>query len=372
MIRLLAVRPWAACLSIFLLSSSVPLSAVSAVSTEAETSYQKGAAFMMGEGVPKDLAQAKSLLMQSAEQGHVEAQVLLGRLHYFMPGEVDLDKTLYWWNQAARQGHARAQYQLSILYLKHAGPNPLEASAWMHIAQENGDPRADQVLPKMEEQFEVDKRALAKRISELKSEMGIQVAQDAVEPGPQIDTLPVSVESAENVSESKPDLADVQAETSSPAERADDTLSAVAAEVQQVPETETLVDQRNNAATASSEQVVALSEHDAGQTSGSAELSQTPVNEPGPEAVASDTEGFPAGYYVQLASVNDEAGAESFARKVAAKQSEVLGEFRPRVNFLRDKGSYKIWVGAFAGRSEATGLCESLQAHKQDCFVVRW
>ncbi len=327
---------------------------------------------MHGEGVPKDLEQAKSLLLKSAEQGHVEAQVLLGRLHYFMPGEVDLDKTLYWWNQAALKGHARAQYQLSILYLKHAGPDPLESSAWMHIAQENGDPRADQVLPKMEEQFDVDKSALALRISELKTQMGVQVAQVPDQTELQIAALPETVDSAQPVSAEAPESSATETEEATSAEQSEAALADITSEAHQEPETEALVDQRNTVAVDTSNEAVAPLSDATQQADESVQQEPTPVNEPESVLTVAETEGFPSGYYVQVASVNDESGANALAEKVASKQSEVLGELRPRVNFLPDKGSYKIWVGAFAGRSEATGLCESLQAHKQDCFVVRW
>lgn len=91
--------------------------------------YRDGLSYMDGIGAEKDLERAHALLLQAAEQGHVDAQVSLGRLYYFMPGKKDLDVTREWWLKAAQQGHARAQYQLAILYLKQAGPDPLEALA---------------------------------------------------------------------------------------------------------------------------------------------------------------------------------------------------------------------------------------------------
>ncbi len=389
MIRLKAVRSKAACLSLVLLSSLVitpaavsALSSDSSVSAQAQADFQKGEALMNGIGVEQNLAKAKQLLQKAAEQGHTEAQVLLGRLHYYMPGEVDLEKTRYWWLEAAKQGHPRAQYQLAILYLKRGDADPLEAMAWMHMAKASGEPRAEQVWPKMQEQFEVDSAKLVARVNELQSETGLGAAGTPVllaGLGPVLEAAPNTAQSEEPADA---DIASEPQETDSHAE--DQTVSAT-----QVASTDTEIEvaETASAADASPDQAARTvmeepvpAVGDEFEEQAEAQLEPEPAKDepstPSAAAVEPPVESkndqvFPEGFYVQLASVKDAEGAESLAAKVAQKQSSVLGNWEPRVKYLAEQGSYKVWVGAFSVRGDASVLCESLQAHKQDCFVVK-
>ena len=390
MIRLKAVRSKAACLSLVLLSSLVitpaavsALSSDSSVSAQAQSDFQKGEALMNGIGVEQNLGEAKQLLQKAAEQGHTEAQVLLGRLHYYMPGEVDLEKTRYWWLEAAKQGHPRAQYQLAILYLKRGDADPLEAMAWMHMAKASGEPRAEQVWPKMQEQFEVDSAKLVARVNELQAETELGAAGTPVllaGLGPVLEAAPSSVQSEE------PADADITSEPQETDSQAED--QAVSATQFASTETQTEVAKTAAAADSSSDQAdrtvmeeSAPSVESEIEEQAEAQLEPEPAkDEPSTPSTSvveypvesEDDQIFPEGFYVQLASVKDAEGAESLAAKVAQKQSSVLGNWEPRVNYLAEQGSYKIWVGAFSVRGDASVLCESLQAHKQDCFVVKY
>lgn len=389
MIRLKAVRSKAACLSLVLLSSLgitpaavSALSSDSSVSAQAQADFQKGEALMNGIGVEQNLGKAKQLLQKAAEQGHTEAQVLLGRLHYYMPGEVDLEKTRYWWLEAARQGHPRAQYQLAILYLKRGDADPLEAMAWMHMAKASGEPRAEQVWPKMQEQFEVDSAKLIARVNELQSETGLATAGAPVllaGLGPVLEAAPSSVQSEEPTDS---DIAFEQQETDSQAE--DQTLSATEVAstktVKEVAETAAAADSSDDKAARAVLEEPAPAVEDEIEEQAEAQLEPEPVKDAPstplaavvePPVESADEPVFPEGFYVQLASVKDAEGAESLAAKVAQKQSSVLGNWEPRVRYLAEQDSYKIWVGAFSVRGDASVLCESLQAHKQDCFVVK-
>lgn len=391
MIRLKAVRSKAACLSLVLLSSLVitpaavsALSSDSSVSAQAQSDFQKGEALMNGIGVEQNLAKAKQLLQKAAEQGHTEAQVLLGRLHYYMPGEVDLEKTRYWWLEAARQGHPRAQYQLAILYLKRGDADPLEAMAWMHMAKASGEPRAEQVWPKMQEQFEVDSAKLIARVNELQSETGLGTAGAPVllaGLGPVLEAAPKRTQSEKTADV---DIASEQQETDSQAEdQSVSTTEAVSTETEtEVAETAVSAKSSDDQAarTVIEEPAPAVEDEIEEQAEAEAQLEpelakgepstpSTAVVEPPVES--EDDQVFPEGFYVQLASVKDAEGAESLAAKVAQKQSSVLGNWEPRVKYLAEQGSYKVWVGAFSVRGDASVLCEALQASKQDCFVVK-
>ncbi|WP_010323337.1 SPOR domain-containing protein [Marinobacterium stanieri] len=346
------------------------LSSDSSVSAQAQSDFQKGEALMNGIGVEQNLGKAKQLLQKAAEQGHTEAQVLLGRLHYYMPGEVDLEKTRYWWLEAARQGHPRAQYQLAILYLKRGDADPLEAMAWMHMAKASGEPRAEQVWPKMQEQFEVDSEKLVARVNELQSETGLGTAGTPVllaGLGPVLEAAPSSVQSEEPTDS---DIAFEQQETDSHAEDQTVAETAAAADASGNQTARTVMKEPAPAVEDEiEEQAEAEAQLEPELAKGEPSTPSTAVVEPPVESA--DEPVFPEGFYVQLASVKDAEGAESLAAKVAQKQSSVLGNWEPRVKYLAEQGSYKIWVGAFSVRGDASVLCESLQAHKQDCFVVK-
>lgn len=288
--------------------------------TQAETLFRESLVHLNGQGVPKDLLRAKALLEQSAELGHVDAQQKLGRMYFFLPGHVDLEKTRYWWLQAARQGSAKAQYQLAILHIKHLGPNPVDALAWMQLAYENGDPRAKRVLPRLEQRLSVEPAVLAQRVTELKR--SFNPAEAEREDGWLADVLQDVVE------------------------------STAAAEPEPVePEATGVLTAEMNILTPESGQ-----EEDA-------------VAEP--EAPGDATQ-FNDGYYVQLAAVHTHDSASEFAVSVNGKHAEILGRMQARV-LQKQSGpnGFKVWVGAFAKRAEANSLCGELQSRDQACFVVR-
>lgn len=83
---------------------------------ELEAIYQEGRKYYYGEGVPTSNAKAAELFTIAAENGHSEAQRLLGYCYRYGHGvSIDLQKARYWYQQAANQGNRDAREQLDYL-----------------------------------------------------------------------------------------------------------------------------------------------------------------------------------------------------------------------------------------------------------------
>jgi len=84
--------------------------------TDAEGQFALGTKYYNGDGVPRDYAKAVYWFTQAAEQGHAQAQFNLGACYYNGKcGKRDKEKAVYWCTRAAEQGYANAQAMLKTL-----------------------------------------------------------------------------------------------------------------------------------------------------------------------------------------------------------------------------------------------------------------
>jgi TPR repeat protein len=111
----------------------------------AQAQSQLGLLYYHGHGVRESDAQAQMWFERAAKQGLAEAQYQLANLHAFGlasgPPDVDPARTAaQWYFEAARQGHAQAQYGLGILFLTGSGvvQSPQEAEKWIARAAAQG------------------------------------------------------------------------------------------------------------------------------------------------------------------------------------------------------------------------------------------
>ncbi len=87
-----------------------------------------------GEGVPQDYAKAMQWYQKAANQGDADAQFNLGVMYYEGEGAPqDYAKALQWYQKAANQGDAQAQYNLGFMYYK--------GEVGVDISQENEEIR---------------------------------------------------------------------------------------------------------------------------------------------------------------------------------------------------------------------------------------
>jgi TPR repeat protein len=108
-----------------------------------------GLLYDLGHGVPQDFTQAASWYRKAAEQGNVDAQYYLGT-DYDSGQGVPQDNSLavVWWRKSAEQGNADAQLSLGSAYAGGKGTERDydQASLWLRKATAQGNTGAENVL----------------------------------------------------------------------------------------------------------------------------------------------------------------------------------------------------------------------------------
>jgi uncharacterized protein len=111
-----------------------------------DAQYVVGRMYALGEGVNKDLVEAKEWISgvviyyrTAAAGGDVDAQYQLGRIYLDTLG-VDRNEAHDSTAKAALRGHLGAQYNLSKLLNSRKGEEelPLESAYWLRVAAEGG------------------------------------------------------------------------------------------------------------------------------------------------------------------------------------------------------------------------------------------
>lgn len=111
----------------------------------AEAQYRLGLMYFSGKGVPENEKRSYDLLLRSATQGHVNAMLQLANVLTFgqqIPNMIaDPDQeAAKWYFQAASAGNAEAQYSLGVLFQTGKGVmrDEKESLYWMQQAAKNG------------------------------------------------------------------------------------------------------------------------------------------------------------------------------------------------------------------------------------------
>ncbi|MYF18057.1 MAG: hypothetical protein F4215_11960, partial [Gemmatimonadetes bacterium] len=125
----------------------------------AEAQYLLGYMYYKGRGVGQDGEATVKWLRKAAEQGDVKAQYLLGYMYY--KGQSigqDSEEAQKWLRKAAEQGHAKAQFYLGEMYYKvrTVGQDEEEAVKWVHKAAEQDYDQAQHILPMLLNETQVD------------------------------------------------------------------------------------------------------------------------------------------------------------------------------------------------------------------------
>ncbi|MBI5773624.1 MAG: SEL1-like repeat protein [Verrucomicrobia bacterium] len=123
---------------------------VKAEKGDAQSQAELGSVFYHGDlGVAKDEVEAVKWFQKAAEQNHAKAQYNLGALYANGEGVMkDEAQAVKWFRKAAEQNHAKAQYNLGNCYYDGEGvvKNDVEAVKWYRKAAEQNDIRAQSHL----------------------------------------------------------------------------------------------------------------------------------------------------------------------------------------------------------------------------------
>jgi TPR repeat protein len=177
-----------------------------------EAAFKLGASYHDGDGVQKDLAEARKWFEVAAKAGERRAQFNLGLMYLNGEGG-DKDVTLArrWFERAADQGNERAHFQLGLMYYKGEGQQQdfakakehfqsaalsdvaeaqtnmgvmavraeagsqdlVEAYAWFTIAAEKGSATAIESKAKLESSLSTaQKEQAAARVAAIKKDIG--------------------------------------------------------------------------------------------------------------------------------------------------------------------------------------------------------
>lgn len=113
-------------------------------SPEAEEHWRLGMAYYNGDGVEQDDDQAFYWFQKAAEQGHPEAQNMLGDCYnfgLFLKVNEDENQAFFWYQKAAEQGNSNSQCNLGYCYANGTGveQDHKQAVYWFKKAAEQGD-----------------------------------------------------------------------------------------------------------------------------------------------------------------------------------------------------------------------------------------
>lgn len=110
--------------------------------SNAESQDRLGRAYALGDGVPKNTAEAMKWFRKAAEQGNADAQSWVG-VAYFLGDGVPKNtaEAVQWFRKAAEQGNADGQYGLGRAYFEGEGvpKDPAEGVTWFRKAAEQGN-----------------------------------------------------------------------------------------------------------------------------------------------------------------------------------------------------------------------------------------
>ena len=107
-----------------------------------DASFSLGVVYATGMGVPADDQKAVYWYRQAAEQGHADAQFRLGAMYARGQGvPADDREAVFWYSKAAGQGHADAQFWLGYSHASGKGvaADDREAVFWYREAAQQGD-----------------------------------------------------------------------------------------------------------------------------------------------------------------------------------------------------------------------------------------
>lgn len=107
--------------------------------------HKRGLLFYKGIGVDKDFKKAARWFKQAARKGHARAQYNLGIMSYLGQGvPQDYAQAAVWFKKAGEQDHAGAQYNLGFLYYEGKGveKDDLQAFMWIDRSANLGDEKA--------------------------------------------------------------------------------------------------------------------------------------------------------------------------------------------------------------------------------------
>ncbi|CDZ81944.1 Putative beta-lactamase HcpC precursor [Candidatus Rubidus massiliensis] len=112
-----------------------------ALAGDSHCQYAIGIKYLIGQGVDQNLDKAMEWLKLASDNGNNEATMEVGCCY---GKKEDYQNAISWFENAAKQGNAKAKYYLGLYYLEGLGVDSNEQTAkyWFNEALKSGDKRA--------------------------------------------------------------------------------------------------------------------------------------------------------------------------------------------------------------------------------------
>lgn len=110
--------------------------------------------YAFGQGLPRDLGKAQAWFQKAAAQGSADAQYRLGVIYDIGLRNQDPVAAIQWYKLAAAQGHRDAEYQLGLACASGRGvkQDGMQAAKWFQQAANRGHTQAAYQLGQMYEE----------------------------------------------------------------------------------------------------------------------------------------------------------------------------------------------------------------------------
>ncbi len=127
-----------------------------------KSQYNIGIQYLDGEGVHEDPHEALKWFERALEAGHPKAQEMVAEAQHCIALDFhksgDCRESLRWSQEASKNGHAVATYNVGIIYLEGEGvpADPVEALKWFERAVELGFSKAEKMVGKVQNSIALD------------------------------------------------------------------------------------------------------------------------------------------------------------------------------------------------------------------------
>jgi TPR repeat protein len=327
---------------------------------DSDAMFNIGQAYKLGRGVVMDKAIARDWYRRAAVKGHQPAQANLGILLFQATEKAE---AVRWLKAAADRGEMRAQYVLGIVHWNGDGAAksmPL-AYAYLVRAAAQGLPEATKALNELSQAIQPLDRANGWQIATaLGNGSGVPAQfQPGIAPPPlvAVTTPPPAVTVLANA---VPTQAGGVAESSTAALNAAQ-LKTAGSEAPPAAE-----EDEEEAGSAAPDSPVQASPATAQPMAPAAPVRL--AQKPEPKKKVAPPPPRETGWRIQLGTYPNQKSAMSAWQKLAAANKRDVKGLRPNIG--KFGGNWRLQVGPFETRSEATKGCKTLEIGKNGCFAV--
>jgi uncharacterized protein len=337
---------------------------------DADAMFNLGQAYKLGRGVALDKSIARDWYRRAAVKGHLPAQANLGILMF---QATEKPEALRWLKAAADRGEMRAQYVLGIVHWNGDGASksmPL-AYAYLVRAAAQGLPEATKALNELSQAIQPLDRANGWQIATaLASGSGVPAQfQPGIAPPPMtaVTAPPPPVTVVASAAAGQPTAGSDTSTAALNAAQLKAVGGGAAASGEEAGEEGSTADPPAPLPAPAAE-IRAASPLSPAPIPGSPPVRLTEKPEVTPKKKAAPPPLRETGWRIQLGTYPNQKSAMTAWTKLAASNKRDVKGLRPVIG--KFGGNWRLQVGPFSTRAEASKGCKTLEIGKNGCFAV--